>query len=509
MTTDAQHSPTIRVSTATAADPQPEAPMPPAAPEAPASGTSTDPLVGSTIAGRYRVVAKLGEGGMGAVYRVTHTGLHKDYALKVLRGQLGDAESQARFEREALASAHLEHRNIARCIDVGGMPDGGRFLVMELVEGESLSAMLEREGAITPSRALPLLAQIAEGLTCAHAKDIVHRDMKPDNIVVNREGVVKLIDFGIARARSQSLGGATALTKAGTMLGTPAYMSPEQVVGQAVDARADQYAFGVIAYEMLTGRPPFEAPDALALVFMHVGEVVPKASEKNKSLPAALDAALERVLAKLPAERFATVNEAHRAIADALEGRASALAPAPLSSVPMSPAPLSSVPMSSVPQSPSMTHAPAVALHSSTVIPSVATTQSPADPRWKWVSLAGVLALLAMVGIGYVTVARHGEANAASAAGTVGASAHPGASASGGGEPHQTSESQPSVLPNALREALGMTPSSEPNAAPPPSERRIPDEPPIRRENEDEGNDDDDRRARGSKHGRGHGHGRR
>jgi serine/threonine protein kinase len=263
----------------------------------------------------------------------------------------------------------------------------------------------------------------------------------------------------------------------------------------------------VIAFEMLTGRPPFEAPDALALVFMHVGEVVPKASAKNPSLSAALDAALERVLAKLPAERFTTVNEAYRAIADALEGRASAIAPAPMSSVPMSPAPLSAVPMSSVPQRPSIAHESAVALGSSTVIPSVVASQAPADPRWKWVSLAGVLALLAMVGIGYVTVARHGEANAASAAGTVGASAHPGSSASGGGEPHQATESQPSVLPNALREALGMSPSSEPAAAAPlPSEPRIPDEPPIRRDNDDE--DDDDRRARGSKHGRGHGRGR-
>lgn len=320
MSTDSQRAPTVRLSkpvpeSSTAVEiKQHERPD-----EQP---LSEDPLIGTVVSGRYRVLARLGEGGMGAVYRVEHTGLKKHYALKVLRLQSVDGESVARFEREALAAAHLEHKNIARCIDVGPIGDGGRFLVMELVEGEPLSATLSRDGALAPARALPILSQVASALASAHGREVVHRDLKPDNIIVGRDGVVKLIDFGIARARSHLFGGGggTALTKAGTMLGTPAYMSPEQVVGQTVDARADQYAFGVIAFEMLTGRPPFAAEDALALVFKHVGEEVPRASQCHPSLPTAIDAVFDRIMAKTPEGRFATVQQAYEAIAAALRG---------------------------------------------------------------------------------------------------------------------------------------------------------------------------------------------
>lgn len=289
-----------------------------------------DPLIESVIDGRYRVLSKLGEGGMGAVYRAEHTALRKVYALKVLRLQSNDAEAVGRFDREARAAAHLEHRNIARCHHVGMLPDGGRFLVMDLVEGESLANLLARERRLEPARALPVLSQVAQALACAHDKQIVHRDLKPDNVVIGHDGVVKLIDFGIARAKSGALGGgATALTKAGTMLGTPAYMPPEQVVGQTVDARADQYAFGVIAFEMLTGTAPFSAEDPLSLVFKHVGEAIPRASEREPSLPPAVDAVFDRVMAKMPEERFVTMREAYEAFDAALTGRASMVAVAP------------------------------------------------------------------------------------------------------------------------------------------------------------------------------------
>ncbi len=288
---------------------------------------ATDPLIDTVVAGRYRVQSLLGEGGMGAVYRVEHATLRKQYALKVLRLHATDAEAVARFDREARAAAHLEHKNIARCIDVGTLDDGGRFLVMELVDGEPLTALLARDGALSPDRALPLLSQIAKALACAHERQIVHRDMKPDNVVLASDGsrtpVVKLIDFGIARAKSQALGGgATALTKAGTMLGTPAYMSPEQVVGQTVDARADQYSFGVIAFEMLTGAPPYSADEPLSLVFKHVGEEIPRASQRNAALNPAVDGVFDRLLAKLPDERFRSVNDGYEALEAALYGRA-------------------------------------------------------------------------------------------------------------------------------------------------------------------------------------------
>jgi serine/threonine-protein kinase len=287
-----------------------------------------DPMVDTLVAGRYRVLSKLGEGGMGAVYRVEHSTLKKHYALKVLRLQTSDNEAVARFDREARAAAHLEHKNIAKCIDVGTLDDGGRFLVMEFIDGESLASLLAREKVLPPARALPILAQISSALECAHAKQIVHRDLKPDNVVLMREGnVVKLIDFGIARAKSQALGGgATALTKAGTMLGTPAYMSPEQVVGQAVNERADQYSFGVIAFEMLTGAPPYAADEPLSLVFKHVGEAIPRASERNSSLDPSVDAIFDRLLAKMPEERFGSVTEGYLALESALTARPSSAA---------------------------------------------------------------------------------------------------------------------------------------------------------------------------------------
>ncbi|MFO0557797.1 MAG: serine/threonine-protein kinase [Polyangiales bacterium] len=287
-----------------------------------------DPMIDTLVAGRYRVLSKLGEGGMGAVYRVEHSTLKKHYALKILRLQTSDNEAVARFDREARAAAHLDHKNIAKCTDVGTLEDGGRFLVMEFIDGESLASLLAREKALPPSRALPILAQISSALACAHGKQIVHRDLKPDNVVLTREGnVVKLIDFGIARAKSQALGGgATALTKAGTMLGTPAYMSPEQVVGQSVNERADQYSFGVIAFEMLTGAPPYAADEPLSLVFKHVGEAIPRASERNPSLDPSVDAIFDRLLAKMPEERFGSVTEGYLALESTLAARPSSAA---------------------------------------------------------------------------------------------------------------------------------------------------------------------------------------
>ena len=292
-----------------------------------------DPLIGTLVADRYRVGRKLGEGGMGVVYLAVHEALRKQVALKVLRvtGRL-DREAIARFEREAIAAANLKHPNIAEAMDFGQLPDGGFYLVMEHVEGTTLRQLVADQGKLAPERALAILQQVASALETAHARDVVHRDLKPENVIVTSvpessrsraTEVVKVIDFGIAKLRSATFGGGgTGLTSAGTVFGTPEYMSPEQVMGQEVDARADQYALGVLAFELLTGKAPYKADDVGRLMMMHVGAPVPSTRELTPTLPPEVDAVSLRMLAKLPEERFASVAEAMQSLAAAFSAPA-------------------------------------------------------------------------------------------------------------------------------------------------------------------------------------------
>jgi serine/threonine-protein kinase len=295
-----------------------------------------DELVGTLVDDRYRVGRKLGEGAGGLVYLAVHEGLRKQVALKVLgtTGRL-DREAIARFEREAIAAGNLKHPNIAEATDFGQLPGGGLYLVMEYVEGTTLRGLLAEQGKLAPERALAILQQVAAALSTAHALDVIHRDLKPDNVVVARvpassrggtTDIVKVIDFGIAKMRSATFGGGgTGLTTAGTVFGTPEYMSPEQVMGQGVDARADQYALGVLAFELLTGRPPYKADDVGQLMMMHVGAPVPSTREQTPELPPEVDSVTTKMLAKLPDERFASVDEAMHALAAALAPKRSAV----------------------------------------------------------------------------------------------------------------------------------------------------------------------------------------
>jgi len=228
----------------------------------------TGDLTGRTIA-QYRVTAKLGEGGMGQVYRATDTKLKRDVAIKVLPTELTDDEdSRARFEREAQLLAQLHHPNIAAIFGFEEW-EGVRAIVMELVEGPTLAECLVA-ASLSVSECISIARQIAEALEEAHGKGIVHRDLKPQNIKVTRAGKVKVLDFGLAKrhatisgslldeTNTQSMG-----TRAGTLLGTVGYMAPEQVRGEGVDERADFFAFGCVLYEMLTGRRAFERPTAI------------------------------------------------------------------------------------------------------------------------------------------------------------------------------------------------------------------------------------------------------
>jgi len=284
------------------------------------SSSPDDPRIGSTLADRYRIVAPLGEGGMGTVYRGVHEALRKPVAIKFLQQKIhGNREMVVRFEREAVTAANLRHPNIAEAMDYGSLPDGTLYLVMELVEGVPLRNLIAPGQGLPVERVLRVLSQVVAALDLAHSMGIVHRDLKPENILLFDRGperdIVKIIDFGIARINSATFNtGPTALTAAGAIFGTPQYMAPEQVMGQPVDGRADQYAVGIIAFEMLTGSPPFTGENFAELVMKHVGAPAPRSVESAPHVPATMDAAIARMMSKLPDERFASMTEALRAM---------------------------------------------------------------------------------------------------------------------------------------------------------------------------------------------------
>jgi eukaryotic-like serine/threonine-protein kinase len=282
--------------------------------------TEAEALVGRTIGERYRVIAPLGRGGMGAVYRVEHLMLKKELALKFLHPELGRLDEVARrFEREAEAAAKLDHPNIIHVTDFGRTADGRLFLVMELLTGHSLTDLIRPGGAARPlpvERALHLERQILRALEHAHSVGIVHRDLKPDNVmVIERDGerdVVKLLDFGIAKITAPSDGvKGEALTQAGVVFGTPEYLSPEQAMGEEADGRADLYSAGVVLYEMLAGKRPFEAESKVAIVSMHLTQKAMPVTQAapDANIPRWLERVVEHAMQKKRADRFATAQE--------------------------------------------------------------------------------------------------------------------------------------------------------------------------------------------------------
>ncbi len=280
---------------------------------------------GALIAERYRVVSFLDEGGMGAVYRVEHLHMRKTFALKVLHRALVDRpEMLTRFEREAVAAGSIDHPNVAAATDFGRLPDGSFFLIMEFVLGRNLRDELEA-GALEPERASRIVRGIVAGVGAAHAKGIVHRDLKPENIMlVEHDGdrdFVKVLDFGIAKFEDVGAAGppgmSAPLTRVGSLIGTLEYMSPEQAMGNPVDARSDLYSIGVIFYELLSGRCPFEG-EPVRLVQQHVmTEAPPLAASVVAHLDPRVPGIVQRLLAKLPEERYATAAELAAALTEA------------------------------------------------------------------------------------------------------------------------------------------------------------------------------------------------
>jgi serine/threonine-protein kinase len=258
---------------------------------------------GTVLGGRYDIMSVLGTGGMGVVYRARDRELNEDVAIKTIRRELisSDAVLAERFKSEIRLARRISHRNVVRTHDLGDA-DGHLFVTMELVQGITVRELLATRGKLGVASTLALARQFAEALAVAHAAGVIHRDVKPENALIDADGVLKVMDFGIARLAEAS----SNRTQAGMVVGTPAYMAPEQLVGEEIDSRADLYSLGVVIYECLTGRAPFQAPSAVALIARVLTTEPEPPVRGNADVPPALSALVMRLLAKVPDERPAS-----------------------------------------------------------------------------------------------------------------------------------------------------------------------------------------------------------
>ncbi len=284
-----------------------------------------DPLIGKTIGGRFLVLKKIGSGGMGSVYRARQEGMDRDVAIKVLLGDLKSNDTVLRrFTLEALAVSRLRHPNTIQIFDYGQTPEGDPYIAMELLEGTTLYDLLRLERPLPIRRAMRIMGQVAQSLAEAHGKEVVHRDLKPENIflvTVNANAdYVKVLDFGVAKLRDHKTEGGT-LTQAGSIFGTPRYMSPEQCSAQPVDARSDLYTLGVILYEMITGQAPFAGDQALTLLLAHVNEApLPPSSATDKQvIPAEVEELVLQLLEKGPETRVQNATDLAKRCMDLAE----------------------------------------------------------------------------------------------------------------------------------------------------------------------------------------------
>jgi eukaryotic-like serine/threonine-protein kinase len=266
------------------------------------------------LSGRYRLDSKLGSGGMSTVYLAMDEVLDRPVAIKLLHREISEeADQLERFRREARAAARLSHPNLVGVIDAGE-DDGRPYIVFEYIQGRTLKRRLQEEGRLPVDEAVAYAIEIGRGLTAAHARKLVHRDVKPQNVLIDPDGRAKVTDFGIARSLEQK-----GMTATGRVLGTTDYVSPEQAMGEDVDERSDVYSVGVVLYEMLTGDVPFRAETQVGVAMKHVNEPMPDVQSKRPEVSASVAAVVDRATTKDPRDRYGTVAEMVRDLEQTLE----------------------------------------------------------------------------------------------------------------------------------------------------------------------------------------------
>lgn len=295
---------------------EPEQSSPSLQPDSTSPAAEIEDEIKKNLGDKYEVLSLVGRGGMGAVYKVRDKNLHKTFAIKVLNSNLvEDKSSVKRFEQEARAASHLTHPNLVAVYDFGMGGGGAPFLVMDYLDGTSLAELIGKEGFIDAPRALDIFIQVVEAVAHAHLKGVIHRDIKPNNIIVTRAengtDFVKLIDFGIAKVLPSEARATQNLTQTGEIFGSPLYMSPEQCQGQKLDARSDIYGIGCVMYEALTGRPPFEGDNPIQTILKHINEspVPINTLKQDYQIPKDLERLILRCLEKEPADRYQSAHD--------------------------------------------------------------------------------------------------------------------------------------------------------------------------------------------------------
>ncbi len=364
-----------------------------------------DPYLGRDIAGQFRVIEKIGSGGMGSVYKAEQPEMRRFVAIKVLHSRyLSRQDLVTRFKREARAMSHLSHPNTARVFLYGQLEDGACYFVMEYLEGKNLAQTVRREGPMEPLRAINVMIQACGALEEAHRGGIVHRDLKPENIFLTSQGGIadfpKVLDFGLAKVSERQMRpGSLILTQEGMVFGTPEFMSPEQARGETLDGRSDIYSLGVILYELLTGKLPFDANQPMEYIQKHIKEPPIPLSVRtpDRQFPPGLEAVMMKALAKKPDDRFDSAAELASALKHVAGGGVMTGA---MRALPASESP----PRASAPIHESQAPTPEQPLlHPSAVHPS-AVYPTPPPSRAPWLIL-GLGALLALIGTGALVLA--------------------------------------------------------------------------------------------------------